>query len=518
MLPVYILDKDSAVGEWVVNQLGEIDVDVQWVPTVADLLSVSDLVPPVVCLVALRPPVNQTLTTITDLTQEPRFARTVFILMGPNEYKHTAFEAGADDYIATPPDVIELRKRVRLYLDRAELELRVMTETRITQEIESLEGPPPDDISSELARLADSPVSLLEHAAWLERERNRYHTILEHASAAISLVSLDGVVQYMNPATEQLTGQSAASLTGQAIPWPPQAEDPARAQSIARAVELGNTWQGDVRYTLGDRTLHVAISIAPVFDTAQDLRGFVVIQRDVARRRADQQLRTRFLADAAIEMRTPVTNLKMRQYLLRQAPSEQQDLHLQSLERETDRLYRLVEAMLELSRLDAGLQEFVFEDTEISRLVSDVIIRYTPKAEKKDVTLALPDAHDLPPLRVDQAQIARAIGILIDNAVLYTPEGGHIEVVLSQEHRAGDEFIAIQVQDTGLGIFPDDLPHIFERFYRSERARDSGIRGVGMGLAIANEIVERHQGCITVDSQANQGSLFTVWLPVDGAN
>ncbi len=202
-LPVFILDKDASIGDWVRNQLLQIGVEAQWVATVSDLLSEAESQPPVVCLVALRAPVGQALTLITNLTQEPRFASTAFILIGPMHYKHAAFEAGADDYLITPPDVIELRKRVRLYLDRAVLEARVVAETRITQEMDRLSKL----FQASEETIDEESLTLLEHAAALTQERNLFDTILRCAGEAISFVAPDGTLKYVNPAWEVLIGQ-----------------------------------------------------------------------------------------------------------------------------------------------------------------------------------------------------------------------------------------------------------------------------------------------------------------------
>jgi two-component system phosphate regulon sensor histidine kinase PhoR len=512
-LPVYILDKDNAVGAWILNHLKEIGVEARWVPTVADLLSETEVHAPTVCLVAVRPPISLALSLITELTQEPRFAQTAFILMGPMQYKHAAFEAGADDYLITPPDVIELRKRVRLYLDRAELEMRVVAETRITQEIESL-GPvtdPQDD--------PDAPITLLEHAATMTRERNQFETILHSAGPAIALISREGKVEYVNPAWEKLTGIAAEAVVGQVIEWPPSAENGASTDAMARAIHEAAPWSGNVRYKLrSSQPLDVRLTITPAFDVDQDLIGFVMIQSDITEQRAMENLKARFLADAALEMRTPVTNIKMRQYLLRQAPPDQHPMHLQALERETERLSSLVESMLELSRFDAGLVQITTEPVDLNRLVDDAVVHYTSTAQDKGVTLAFKRDELLPPVLADPTQITRVIGIVVENAINHTPEAGHIEIRLGRESWTGGTYATLQVQDSGIGIAPEDLPHLFERFYRSDRARDSGIRGVGLGLAIAYEIMHRHNGDITVESQVNLGSTFTMLIPLEASS
>jgi two-component system phosphate regulon sensor histidine kinase PhoR len=511
-LPVFIMDKDTAVGGWVCRQLAQIGVETRWIATVAELLDSAEIQPPTVCLVSLRPPVGRTLALITDLTQEPRFASTSFILMGPVHYKHAAFEAGADDYLITPPDVIELRKRVRLYLDRAHLEARVVAETRITQEMETLSklflSPETDET------LDEESVTLLEHTAALTKERNLFDTILRCAGEAISFVDADGLLRYANPAWETLIGQRRGMSVGGGVEWPPVSTDTAITQAIASAVAEQRPWQGEIRSSLPDgKSQDLALTINPALDASGDLMGFVVTHLDVAERKATEDARTRFLSDAANEMRTPVTNLKMRHYLLHEAPPEQRDMHLNALDREIERLSRMVDAMLELARLDAGAAQMVIEEMDPNRLITEAITRYHSAAEEKGVTLAGTYDETIAMLSADPVYLARALGILIDNAIQYTPESGHVEVRLGSEAWSGGAYVTIQVQDSGMGIEPDALPHIFDRFYRSDRARDGATRGVGLGLAIAKEIVNRHEGHITAESRINQGSIFTVWLP-----
>jgi two-component system phosphate regulon sensor histidine kinase PhoR len=509
-LPVFILDKDAAIGDWIRNQLVQIGVEARWVASVSELLSEAESQPPSVCLVALRAPVGQALTLITGLTQEPRFSSTAFILIGPMHYKHAAFEAGADDYLITPPDVIELRKRVRLYLDRAVLEARLVAETRITQEMETL---------SKLRQASDEAIdeeslTLLQHAAALTQERNLFDAILRCAREAISFVGPDGTLKYVNPAWEALIDQKWPVRVGDVIEWPPVSTDTTATQAVADAIESRRAWQGEIRYALPDQSFQeLAVTIQPVFDVVGELTGYVVTQSDVAERKAIEAVRTRFLSDAAAEMRTPVTNLKMRYRLLREALPDQREMHLEALAREIERLSQMVDAMLELARLDAGLTPVAAEKVDLTRLIGEVVTRYHAAAQDKGVTLAGKGAETIPAVSADPVLLARAVGILIDNAIRYTPEAGHIEVRLGREDRNGAAFVTIRVEDTGMGVEPEALPLVFDRFYRSDRAQDSATRGVGLDLAIAYEIVSRHNGHITAESQVNQGSTFTIWLP-----
>lgn len=506
---VYILEKEATVGEWLLNHLNQISVRARWVSTLTDLLSASEVHAPVICLVALHPPVSQVLTMITNLIQEPRFAQTAFILMGPIQYKHAAFEAGADDYLTTPPDVIELRKRVRLYLDRAALEARLIAETSLGQEIAALYG---DTTNGEEVSVAES-ISLLQHAAAATEERNRFELILRSAGSALALVAPNGSLQYTNPAWERLFAPQPVT---DSLPfgWPPVATNPATTRAIAEAITEPVAWQGEARFSLnGSRELDLSLSITPAFDGDNALAGYVLALAALDHRAQTEDFNTQFVSDAAAQMRTPVTNIKMRQYLLREAPPEQHDMHLAALESETERLLYLVEAVLALARLDAGLVHMAVEPVNLHRLVSEAIIRYGPTADHKGIMLSMGEAAPLPEIRIAPPHIAGALGALIENAIQHTPENGRITVQIGAEQWSGGQYQTIQVCDTGTGIAPDDMPRIFDRFYRSESTQDSGIRGEGLGLSIAKEIIERHQGIITVESVLGEGSTFTIWLP-----
>ncbi len=489
-LQVYILDKDASAGEWVRNHLREIGIDAHWLNSASSLLAQSEIEPPTVCMVGLRPPVSQALSLIASLTQEPRFAQTSFILMGPLQYKRNAFKSGADDYLITPPDTIEMRKRVRLYLDRADLQARVMAEVRIGQEFEAMgarysTSPAPRPLAFGAENSYQESVTLLEHAATLSQERDLLGTILSHVNDGIAFITCEGVMAYANLAWEQINGWETNVPVGSTVIWPPVTDITPVNKEIEAAINRGSPWRGEVRCTQCDgQRLDVELSIMPAQDANGSLIGFVVVQRDVAQRKALEDLKVRFLTDAGVEMRTPVTNIKMRQYLLRQAPPEQRPMHLQALERETERLSTLVEGMLELARMDSGLIHMNREKTDLNRLVADVVVRYSEPSNEKGVTVALSRDDALPLTVVDASYMVRAVGVLVDNAIQYTPSGGHIDVRLNRETWTGGDFAIIQVKDTGIGIEPEDLPHIFDRFFRTTRVRDSVIRGLGLNLRL----------------------------------
>ena len=357
-------------------------------------------------------------------------------------------------------------------------------------------------------------LTLLEHAAALTEERNLLDTVLHAAGQAIAFVDPVGTLLYANPTWESLIGHQRNLKVGDSIDWPPETVSPGATQGISSAIAEQRGWQGDIRCKSCDgEHQDLAITINPAFDAAGELVGFVITYLDVAERKAHEAARTRFLTDAATEMRTPVTNLKMRHYLLQESPAEQHPMHMQALAREIERLSRLLDTMFELARLDAGVSPVVRETIDLNRLVSDAVTRFERAAAEKGVALAGECAEPNISLCTDPAHLARALGVLIENAIQHTPEAGRIRVRLAREEWSGGAYVTIQVQDTGIGIEPEAIPLIFDRFYRGERARASAVRGVGLGLAVAQEIVSRHNGYISVESEVNQGSTFTIWLP-----
>lgn len=189
---------------------------------------------------------------------------------------------------------------------------------------------------------------------------------------------------------------------------------------------------------------------------------------------------------------------------------------LDSLERLVDRQTSLLQDLLDISRLDGGLDQQWQEEVLLHQVISDAVEQIRPQAEKKGLELFTADI-DSPALKDfvipgNILQLQRALVNILTNAVNYTPRGGSVTVNIKLS--PDDERVGIEVRDTGAGIEANDLPHIFERFYRADKARTRVGGGTGLGLAITREIIARHHGTIKVDSVAGKGSTFSVYLPV----
>jgi len=228
-----------------------------------------------------------------------------------------------------------------------------------------------------------------------------------------------------------------------------------------------------------------------------------------ARVRAEEALEAqrRFVADASHELRTPLTTIRGNAEMLRayeEVTPHDRAAALAQIQRESERMSRLVNDLLTLARADAG-QPLARELVALGPLLDEVAAQARVLAQGQQVSLA---ATAEATVLGDADTLRQLLLILLDNALQHTPEGGSVNLRL--EAQAGEA--RISVRDAGQGIAPEDLPHIFERFYQADRARSGG--GVGLGLAIARWIVAEHRGEIEVSSSPGEGSVFLVRLPL----
>jgi heavy metal sensor kinase len=253
-----------------------------------------------------------------------------------------------------------------------------------------------------------------------------------------------------------------------------------------------------------DRRLPVANpgdELGRLTDTINDMIGR--LERSFAEVR-------RFTADASHELRTPLTALRaeVELALRRQALPEEQERVLGSILEECQWLTRLTDQLLTLSRDDAGLGQRSDEPLDLTALVRDAAETMRPLAEEKGLQLQVEDGR---PLQIsgDAGRLRHVLYNVIDNAIKYTPAGGKVEIRI--EERGGSAIVTIG--DTGVGISPEHLPRVFDRFYRVDKARSREQGGTGLGLSIARSIVQAHGGTIELESTLGQGTTCTVTLP-----
>jgi signal transduction histidine kinase len=242
------------------------------------------------------------------------------------------------------------------------------------------------------------------------------------------------------------------------------------------------------------------------------LVGLYAVTRGVSRELEAARLQSDFVAAVSHEFRTPLTSLKQLAELLssgRVSSEERRAQYYQVMERESGRLHRLVEGLLDFGRMEAGALEFHWEKVAVVDLVRNVVTEFEAEVAEDGCSIELTDNGSAATARVDVEALSRAVWNLLDNAVKYSPECHTVWV----DVRSEDARVAVAVRDRGVGIAPGESQAIFRKFVRGTTADGCGAKGTGIGLAMVQHIVEAHGGEIRVDSEVGQGSAFTILLP-----
>ena len=258
---------------------------------------------------------------------------------------------------------------------------------------------------------------------------------------------------------------------------------------------------------IGGHDLKARVKPQGTYEMVELAHAFNTMAADLER---SEKLRSDLLADTAHEFRTPLSVLigNLRAILDDVYPLDKAEVA--RLYEQARLLSRLVSDLHELAQAEARQLPLFRQPTDISEWISNTLLAFEPLAEEDQVTLSSSLPSALPELTIDSARMSQVIHNLLGNALRHTPPGGSIEVVVTT--RA--DVLEIAVRDTGEGITPADLAHVFDRFYRADRTRTRSTGGAGLGLAIAKAIAEAHGGTIHVASQLNQGSTFTITLPL----
>jgi len=228
-----------------------------------------------------------------------------------------------------------------------------------------------------------------------------------------------------------------------------------------------------------------------------------------------EKLRREFVANVSHELRTPLTNIRSYAETIsddRAIPQETEEEFLRVIINESDRMTKIVQDLLELSRFDSGASELSIEEFSIEKSLRDVYAAIALDARKRDHVINLELEWKLPKVRGDRARIEQVLMNIMSNALKYTPDGGTIGIFSGTSY--GN--VWVRIEDTGVGIPKDDLVRVFDRFYRVDKARSRESGGTGLGLSIAKEIVTKHGGDITIKSTPGVGTAVTVTLPIGG--
>lgn len=337
-------------------------------------------------------------------------------------------------------------------------------------------------------------------------------TDLAHACDALSqgLVLVDErmKIKYINGAAAVFLRGKREALQGAAIDA--HVGDAEVVESV-RAVASGGVRRRtsvEVRQAEGAGVLRY--SIRPV--RRDDSAAALIMIEDITQQRVADEARNSFVAQATHELRTPLTNIRLYVEQLIEAGEGDAAARAHALDvinQESRRLERIVGDMLSVSEIEAGSFKLRTNDVRLETLFEDIRGEYEAQAREKHLTLLLSLPPKLPVIQGDRDKIVLALHNLVGNAIKYTPEGGKVEVKVDVDGAS----LRVHVQDTGIGIKPEEADLVFEKFYRAKDPRVASITGTGLGLALAREVVRLHGGDITVRSQPDHGSTFTMVLP-----
>jgi signal transduction histidine kinase len=256
--------------------------------------------------------------------------------------------------------------------------------------------------------------------------------------------------------------------------------------------------------------LPVGITYAPLVSPDGQLLNIVATVRDITRFREAEELKSTFISVISHELKTPVALIKGYVSTLRREDASWErkivDDSLQVIEEEADRLTALIENLLDASRLQAGALAINESDVALNKLAERIAERFRTQTSTHTITVDFP--LDFPVVLADEDRISQVLSNLVSNAIKYSPDGGEIKIT----GKVMPEYVVICVSDQGPGIAPDDIPHVFDRFYRSSDATRK-TKGAGLGLYLARAVIEAHRGRIWVDPKPGDGARICFSLP-----
>jgi two-component system, OmpR family, sensor histidine kinase ResE len=339
----------------------------------------------------------------------------------------------------------------------------------------------------------------------LNQEKEQLSSILSSMADGVITLNRDGTIIITNPPAERFLQswyyqQGMNDNSGEELPDEInelfQKAVAFEKEQIDEITFQGRSW---------------VILMSPLYNQTY-IRGAVAVLRDMTEERRLDKLRIDFIANVSHELRTPIAMLQGYSEAILDdiASSEEEKKEIgKVIYEESLRMGRLVNELLDIARMEAGHISLNYEQVDIDPFVERVIRKFQGLAKDKSISLVIDKPSIIGLFNADPDRLEQVLTNLIDNAIRHTDEGGQVTLHIS----AKEGGILINVQDTGSGIPEEDLPFVFERFYKADKARTRGKSGTGLGLAIVKNIVDAHQGEISVHSRLNEGTTFTVFLP-----
>lgn len=341
-----------------------------------------------------------------------------------------------------------------------------------------------------------------------ESQHDRLTTLIENMGSGLILIDSNGYINLVNKAFKELFKEHAGYWTGHLFY---EVFPHTEIKDIVKETYLTEmNVKKIVVIPIHIERKHFEVYSAPVLDVKGKLRGIVLVFHDITELKKLEQVRKDFVANVSHELKTPITSLKGFAETLLDGAGENEEYRnkfLTIILNESDRLQALIQDLLDLSKSEQGFN-LELQSVNVEQLANESLEILMPKAEKKHISLSL-NVSGIPMIEGDAPRLKQIIINLVSNSLNYTPAGGSITIQVNETK----EHVILIVKDTGIGIKESEIPRIFERFYRVDKARSRNSGGTGLGLAIVKHLVEAHQGTIKVESKVGKGSQFTIQFP-----
>lgn len=361
-------------------------------------------------------------------------------------------------------------------------------------------------------RLARAGTAAEELRQRLEFGRIRFEAILASMSEGVLVTRHDRTVQVVNHSLMQMFGLPQSPLRQTVLS---AFREAAIEKLIVAAQESGEPQMRELALSVrggGNGTRYFDATAVPLRHPQHDVAGVVVVFHEVTRLRQLEEIRREFVSNVSHELGTPLSIFQGYLETLQDNPDmprEELADTVQIMKRHSLRLNALLGDLLALARMEARTEKLERSGIALDRFFAAVARDWAPRLRARDLTLTWEVEDGLPPLEADLSRLEQVFNNLIENAVKFTPPGGSITL----RARAASGATVLEVKDTGEGVPPADLPHIFERFYRVEKARSRDAGGTGLGLSIVKHLMDLHGGTVKAESDHGRGTTIILRFP-----
>lgn len=370
--------------------------------------------------------------------------------------------------------------------------------------------PPRGDLS-DLGKTVNALAEAFEaYGRGLSMEKTPIAAILENMAEAVVALDSNGHILAINPMLTKLFGvpenEARGRLFLEVIRHP-------ELNAIVQSVLTDGQVRMEEVQTFSPEERFFEVHVAPLHQAERQV-GVLVVLHDITRIRRLEQVRRDFVANVSHELRTPLASIKGFAETLREGGMEDlknRNDFVKSIEKQADRMIDLVDDLLQLTTIESGKAKQEGEALLLTDLIQDVCEGLKPLADRKKISLSIDLPATAVKIQASKKQMRQVLVNLLENAIKFNVEKGQVKVTA----HAGPQTVTISIEDTGVGIPAKDLPRIFERFYRVDKARSREMGGTGLGLSIVKHIVEAHGGKVAVESVEHKGTTFRITLPVE---